>query len=117
MTFLSVLGSNNTSFIAKDNTIWLKNAPNLHQTPSRNIIRQRAGPHRITEMLSISDTFKKIMTMEMVDIIVRCTNKKAEAFYQEYNVNIPKESHIQMAASFLFQYSRHFCFSGIHHLL
>lgn len=82
--------SNNTSFIAKDNTIWLKNAPNLHQTPSRNIIRQRAGPHRITEMLSISDTFKKIMTMEMVDIIVRCTNKKAEAVYQEYNGKHPE---------------------------
>lgn len=90
LTFLSVLGSNNTSFIAKDNTIWLKNAPNLHQTPSRNIIRQRAGPHRITEVLSISDTFKKIMTMEMVDIIVRCTNKKAEAVYQEYNGKHPK---------------------------
>ncbi|XP_039315547.1 piggyBac transposable element-derived protein 4-like [Solenopsis invicta] len=36
-------------------------------------------------MLTISGTFKKLITLEMVDIIVRCTNKKAKAEYEDFN--------------------------------
>lgn len=56
-----------------------------HQAAVRNIVRQRAGAHRSTETLSICDTFKKIMSNEMIDIIVRCMNKKALTVYEEYN--------------------------------
>ncbi|XP_074115706.1 uncharacterized protein LOC141538227 [Cotesia typhae] len=81
------------SFIAKDKTVWSKTPLTQHQTATHNIVRQRSGPHRSTEMLSISETFKKIFTYEMVDIIVRHTNKKAEATYQHYNVNHPDSLH------------------------
>ena len=77
--------------MAKDKTVWNKTPPQNHQTPLRNIIRQRAGPHRSTQMLSISNTFKKIISVEMVDIIVRCTNRKAEATFQEYNNKYPEK--------------------------
>lgn len=48
------------------------------------IVRQRAGPHISTEMLLFSRTFKKFVTLEMVNIIVWCTKKKAEC--QDYNI-------------------------------
>jgi len=50
-------------------------------------VRQRAGTHKTTENLSISEIFKKIMSNEIIDIIVRCTNKKALATFEEYNKN------------------------------
>lgn len=81
------------SFIAKDKTKWSKTPPSQHQTAAHNVVRQRSGPHRSTEMLSISETFKKIFTYEMVDIIVRHTNKKAEATYQNYNADHPDSQH------------------------
>ncbi|CAB3232002.1 unnamed protein product [Arctia plantaginis] len=81
------------SFIAKDKTLWSKTPLTQHQTTAHNIVRQRSGPHRSTKMLSISETFKKIFTYEMVDIIVRHTNKKAEATYQHYNADHPDSPH------------------------
>ena len=74
-----------TTFIAKDNTVWQKNPPSQHQTAIHNIVRQRAGPHRSTDTLTISDTFKKIFPIEIINIIVRHTNKKASVMYEEYN--------------------------------
>ncbi|KAI4487105.1 hypothetical protein M0802_012019 [Mischocyttarus mexicanus] len=59
-----------TTFTAKDNTVWSQTPPIQHQTPSRNIFRQRSGPHRSTETLSISETFKRVFNVEMVDRIV-----------------------------------------------
>lgn len=50
----------------------------------RNILRQRSGPHKDTEMLSIADTFKVIFTAEMVVLIVRHMNKKAYLKYIEH---------------------------------
>lgn len=79
----AVLASTSTTFVPKDKTVWSKTPPQNQQTPARNIVRQRARPHKGKEMLSISGTFKKFITLEMVDIIVRCTNKKAEAEYQK----------------------------------
>ncbi|KAK0070936.1 hypothetical protein PV325_013830, partial [Microctonus aethiopoides] len=82
--------STSTTFVAKDKTVWNKTVQPKHQTPARNIVRQREGPHVSTKMLSISGTFKKFITLEMVDIIVRCTNKKAEAVYRDYNNKHPQ---------------------------
>ena len=74
---------------AKDGTIWNKEPPFHHQTPSYNIIRERNGPHRSTQMLSIRDTFNVIFSNEIVDIIVRHTNRKATAVYEKFNSDNP----------------------------
>lgn len=80
---------NANAYIAKDKTVWSKTPPQVHQTPSHNVLRQRSGPHRSTETLSIGDTFKRIITVEMVDLIVRYTNKKANKVYDNYNAKNP----------------------------
>ena len=59
---------NAREYIAKDNTVWSKTVPTVRQTPSYNKLRQKSGPHKSTETLSIADTFKKIMTAEMIDM-------------------------------------------------
>ena len=79
--------------IAKDKTIWSKTPPEDHQTASHNVLRQRSGPCRSTDTLSVTvDTFKKIITVEMVDLIVRCTIKKAKTVYDNYNFNNPNSN-------------------------
>ncbi|KAF5296615.1 hypothetical protein FQA39_LY12443 [Lamprigera yunnana] len=51
--------SNSEFFVAKDETKWNRTPiANQHQVAVRNIIRERSGPHRRMENLSISDTFK-----------------------------------------------------------
>ena len=83
---------NADEYIAKDKTIWSKTPPEVHQTASHNVLRQRRGPCRSTDTLSVGDTFKKIITVEMVDLIVRCTNKKAKTVYDNYNSNNPNSN-------------------------
>lgn len=65
--------------------MWNQVPPAHHQTPSHNVVRQRSGPHRLTETLSIRDTFKCIFSDEIIDIILRHTNKKAKQVYEAYN--------------------------------
>ena len=50
-------------------------------------MRQRSGPSKSTETLSISDIFLKIFTVEMPDIVTRHTNKKAFSVYSSLNLN------------------------------
>lgn len=69
--------------------MWEETPPHEHQTGVRNVLRQRSGPHRSTETLSISETFKKIFTENMVAIIVRHTNQKASSTYANYNADHP----------------------------
>ena len=69
---------NANEYIAKDKTIWSKTPSDVHQTASHNVLHQRSGPCRSIDTLSVGYTFKKIMTVEMVDLIVRCTNKKSK---------------------------------------
>jgi len=78
-------GEIQNSYIGKDKTVWNKTPPPQYQTASYNVVRQRSGPHRSTETLSISDTFKKILTVDMVNIICRHTNKKAMSVYTAFN--------------------------------
>ncbi|XP_071052904.1 uncharacterized protein [Onthophagus taurus] len=80
---------NDNAYIAKDKTVWSKTPPQVRQTPSHNVLRQRSGPHRSTERLSVRDTFKTIITVEMVDLIVCYTNNKATKVYNNYNGNNP----------------------------
>lgn len=80
-----MLGQTRDFFIAKDKTVWFKTPPSQHQIGAHNILRERSGPHSSTKSLSISETFKKIFTENMVDLIVQWTNKKATSFYVGYN--------------------------------
>lgn len=66
-----------TTFTAKDNTVSSKTPRIKHQTPTQNTRRQRCGPHRSTENVSVSEIFKRVFTLEMVNVIVRHTNKTA----------------------------------------
>lgn len=77
-------------FVARDGTIWSSQPRLERQTRQQNILRQRSGPARSTTMMSIVNTYKCFMTPEMVDIIVRYTNKKAEATYAELNAKHPE---------------------------
>lgn len=60
-------------YIAKDKTVWSTSPPEIHQTASHNLLRQRSGPCRSTETLSIGETFKKIVTVEMIDLRRWCS--------------------------------------------
>lgn len=81
MSLLFILGQAREpsgSIIAKDKTVWSKASLTQRQTGAHNVVCQRSKPYRSTEMLSISETFKKTFTYEMVEIVVRHTNKKPE---------------------------------------
>lgn len=92
------VSSDSAYLISKDKTEWSRTPNHIQgQTSVRNIVRQRSGPHRSTETLSISATFKCIFTNEMVDIIIRHTNKKATSEYKKYNEKYPtkKTAHVE----------------------
>nr|XP_047129361.1 uncharacterized protein LOC124809345 [Hydra vulgaris] len=74
---------------AKDGTKWANTPTIEHQVARRNIMQERCGPSRNTDMLTILDTFKLFFTPEMADIIIRHTNKKANLTYATYNEKNP----------------------------
>lgn len=47
------------AYITKDKTFWTHTPLQVHLTP-HNVLRQRSGPNRSTETLSVGDTFKRI---------------------------------------------------------
>lgn len=80
---------------AKDGTQWAATSPSEHQAGRRNIVRERCGPNRNTNLLSNLDTFKLFFTPEMADIIIRHTNKKAISTYTEYNEKNPEKKQLE----------------------
>lgn len=82
-------------YVARDGTVWQKNSSTSHQTRSFNVVRNRCGPARITEMMSKSHTFKCYMSEVIVDIIVRHTNKKVNATYAAYNEQNPTKPQLK----------------------
>ncbi|XP_039953268.1 piggyBac transposable element-derived protein 4-like [Bactrocera tryoni] len=72
-------------FVARDGTEWMIEPNVSRQVLRQNIIRERSGPVRCTEMLSIEQTFECFMNVEMADIIMRHTNKLAKETYNAYN--------------------------------
>ncbi|XP_018407391.1 PREDICTED: piggyBac transposable element-derived protein 4-like [Cyphomyrmex costatus] len=87
--------SSANTFVAKDGTVWNQLPPDFHQTPAHNVVRQRSGPHQSTETMSVCDTFRCIFTDEMIDIIIRHTNKKAKRVYETYNTNNPTKTQLE----------------------
>lgn len=77
---------------AKDGTQWSATPPIVHIVEKRNVARERCGPNRNTDMLSILDTFKLFFTPEMANIIIRHTNRKATSTYALYNEKNPKKN-------------------------
>ncbi|XP_065355992.1 piggyBac transposable element-derived protein 4-like [Calliphora vicina] len=71
----------------KDNVKWYKKAPNINRRGAVNIIREKLymGPNPITKNMSIVDIFNSIMSDAVKDLILRFTNKKAEAVYRKWN--------------------------------
>lgn len=91
----SVVSSDSANFVSKDQTKWSQTPTSIQrQTSAHNIVRQRCGPHRSTETLSVSATFKCFVTNEMVDIIMRHTNKKATSVYEKYNQKNPTKKQL-----------------------
>ncbi|XP_050335819.1 uncharacterized protein LOC126762820 [Bactrocera neohumeralis] len=80
---------------SKDGTQWAATPPSEHQAERRNIVRERCGPNRNTNLLSNLDTFKLFFTPEMADIIIRHTNKKAISTYTAYNEKNPEKKQLE----------------------
>lgn len=87
--------STTESMIARDGTQWQPTPPVCQQIRSHNIIRTRSGPLRMTESMTGMQCFKSYFTIEMVDIIVRHTNKKANSTYDAYNAANPTKRQLK----------------------
>ena len=77
---------------AKDSTKWAETQASEHQVATHNIVRQRCGPNRNTNMLSNLDTLKLFCTPEVADIIIRHSNKKTTSTNATYNEKNPGKS-------------------------
>lgn len=77
-------------YVARDGTVWRTEPRHARQTRQHNILRQRSGPARSTATLSILNTFKLLMSPDMVNLIIRYTNQKAENTYSQYNESHPE---------------------------
>ncbi|XP_050340033.1 trigger factor-like [Bactrocera neohumeralis] len=86
----SVPPNTSTTFIAKDKIVWNKTARPNHQIPARNIVRQRAGPQRSTEMLSIAQTLKKISRWKWSILLFAARIKKQKPCIEFTSNNIQK---------------------------
>lgn len=80
---------------ARDGTQWQRTPRSCQQVRSHNIFRDRCGPARITENMTPLQCFKSYLTVEMVDIIVRHTNRKAHATYNAYNEENPNRRQLK----------------------
>jgi len=84
--------SNSAFFVAKDKTEWGRTTSIQRQASVRNIVRQRCGPHRSTETLSISATFKFIFINEMINMIVTQIKKQLLNMKNTIKKNLAKNS-------------------------
>ena len=74
---------------AKDGTKWAETPTSKHQVAMHNIVQQRCGPNRNTNMLSNLDTLKLFFTPEVADIIIHHMNKKTISTNETYNQKNP----------------------------
>ena len=79
--------SSSATYKTNDGTIWSSQPTIRRKILAHNILRSsQSGPTRKTERLSIIKTFKLLMSDEMIDIIVRETNRKAQQIYEREQV-------------------------------
>lgn len=90
---------NARAYIGKYKTVWSKALPYVHQIPYHNVLLQWSGPHRST------DTFKKIIAVEMVDLIVWYTNNKANKVHHNCNAKNPDSQRLTKLVTILEMYA------------
>lgn len=73
----------------KDGVIWSRSPPPYAKMLSHNILREQSSTAASTRMLSTRDTFKRIFTDDMCNVIIRETNRKAIQLYAQYNNEHP----------------------------
>jgi Transposase IS4 len=77
-------------FISKEGMEWsqipTKHHLNFHREPIQPI-----GPHDSTKNISIVQTFRLFINDEMLEIIVKYTNKEANVFYEQWNLQNPNK--------------------------
>lgn len=78
------------TFQAKDDTIWSSQPIPYRKMLSHNIRRSVfSGPTRKTEGLNIMQTFKQLISFEIIDIIIRETNRKARQIFEDAHKKNP----------------------------
>ncbi|KAF2892975.1 hypothetical protein ILUMI_13196, partial [Ignelater luminosus] len=73
----------------KDKTVWHRRPPKTGRVRKHNILREKSGPTKSTQILSICETFKYIFSDVMCNVIIRETNRKANSVYAAYNAENP----------------------------
>ena len=91
----SQINNSSNIFLGKDGTEWHSKPVAAQKILKHNILREKAGPVRATQKLSIRDVFKRIFSNEMCDIIIRETNRKATKVYSNYNKENPTKTQKQ----------------------
>ncbi|XP_049301827.1 uncharacterized protein LOC125775358 isoform X3 [Bactrocera dorsalis] len=77
-------------FTARDGNVWSSIQPQPVRFRTHNILRSaQSVPVRATQGLTISETFKLIMSDEICDIIFRESNRKARQFFYDDNAKHP----------------------------
>ncbi|XP_072384260.1 uncharacterized protein [Diabrotica undecimpunctata] len=91
-----VLGAVDSTFISKNGTVW-KNRP-LRQTRCRtkNLLEKPGLTEKSKNVAKISDCFKLFVDEKIVEIIVKCTNQKAEKYFQDWNGKNPNKTRTWM---------------------
>ncbi|KAF2905800.1 hypothetical protein ILUMI_00376 [Ignelater luminosus] len=73
----------------KDKTVRHRKPPKTGRVRKHNILREKSGPTKSTQMLSICETFKCMFSDVMCNIIIRETNQKANSVCAAYNAENP----------------------------
>lgn len=74
------------TFVSKTGRVWITSPPVQGKIPQANILRQRTGLGRsATGIQTIQDAFQLLFTEEIISIIVKETNKRAEMVISNWN--------------------------------
>lgn len=69
-----------------DNRTWYTVAPKTGRSKSSNILREAKGPtDKSKNATSIAECFKLFFSDDLLAIVIKCTNKKANDFIRSYN--------------------------------
>lgn len=81
-----------TLYIARSGRVWDGRAPNIGRARAANLVRQqRRLQPRAREIQNPLNAFRLFLSEQIVDIIVRETNRKARAVHAEWNLAHPEE--------------------------
>ncbi|KAF2902527.1 hypothetical protein ILUMI_03660 [Ignelater luminosus] len=81
--------SNANCLFGKDKIVWHRTPPKTGRVRKHNLLHEKSGLAKLTQILSMRKTFKCIFSDVMCDIIIRETNQKANSVYAVYNAENP----------------------------